>query len=129
MIAFFVLILLALPHPHDESELSRAYKVKPNGEIDLVDDTMIRETLLPRGKYLVGHRLDGATHSIVFTQVPDKKRPAQAPVTVAASVVPAKAAVSQSMVLALPPEQGQAKNKYFRIMRVDIAGESFEHLL
>ena len=128
MIAFLVLMLLTVLHPHDDDLLRREYRLKSNGEITLVDDTMIRETLLPRGRYLVRHRVDGDAHSVVITPVPDRKNPSRPPVVVPATLLPAQDAYRTSLVLAIPPREDRPNEKYYRIVKIDIAGENVEHL-
>lgn len=127
MIALFILMVL-LPHPHDDPQPSRQYKVKPNGEFNLLDDTMLRDKLLTRGKYLIEHHVDGAVHSVTVAQVPDRKRIPRPAVTVAATMVPVKKAFSRSIVHAEPPDEGNIGDRYYRIMKIDVAGEDVEHL-
>ena len=55
----------ALAHKDDEMDLPpREYQLKARGEINLVDDTMIRDRLLPRGRYVLQHRVKGDEHEV-----------------------------------------------------------------
>jgi hypothetical protein len=124
----FVLVLMSLPHPHDEPRPSRAYTLKPGGEINLFEDTMIRDKLLTHGRYLVQHRVSAGEHTVIVTQVPDRKRIARPPAVVTATVLPAGTTYPDSVVYAEPPRDGRTSDRYYRIMKIDIAGEDVDHL-
>lgn len=128
MIGLVVLVMLSLLYPHDEPEPSREYKFKPDGEINLLDDTMIREKLLARGRYLIRHRIDEDKHPVIIAQIPDRQSIPRPTVLVPATILPAKKTFSKSIGYARPPEEGRTSDKYRRIITIDIAGENVGHL-
>src|SRR4051812_48104144 len=107
MSLLLALMLSLLPHQCDEEPLIvHEYKLKPNGAINLVEDTLIRDKLLPRGKYTIQHRIDGDQHVVIIAQAPNANAVPRPAIVVSATLVPVRAKLSKFVVYADPPAEG-----------------------
>jgi hypothetical protein len=125
MLLIFALVLFVL-HPHDEIPRDRQYRINAKGELNLLDDTVIRDTLLRRGRYLIVHGVDDNGHWFAITQVPGRNALPGLAVRTAATLVPASRRPSKFVVYARSPRDEEGRDPY-RIIKIDFPGEGVEH--
>ena len=125
MFSILALVLLVL-HPHDEIPRDRQYRINAKGELNLLDDTIIRDTLLRRGRYLIVHGVDGNEHWFVISQAPGQNAIPRPAVRTTATLLPASRQASKFIVYARPPQDEDGRDPY-RITRIDFPGEDVEH--
>lgn len=129
IVLLFAVRLPALPHDEDEGP-SPIWKIDKKGEVKIGIDTQVGEWLLKKGTYLVEHRAQGDSHVHLFTftriEKPKKGAPAvvSEKIEVASTVIPTERIKNS----AVHTEHEHDKDIY-RVTKIEIAGENFEHFL
>jgi hypothetical protein len=104
-------------HPHDDTIPPKIFKADKSSRVTFGSEIAFGKEILPKGRYVVEHRMEGNDHWIVFTPFPKGKR-----VEVQARTSPASDPVNRIEILAFPD------SKRFEIVRIHIPGENVDHL-
>jgi hypothetical protein len=121
-------------HSHDTPLSARQYKVGKNGEINVSENTSIGNSILMKGRYKVVHDPNGDEHWVMFSPVAkngssDTAR--QAVQVKTRQLLPTSEKLSGFVIHAMPDVRAGSSDKNrprYRIMKVTVGGERFEHL-
>jgi hypothetical protein len=134
MLKALLLALALLPlHPDHGSLPRREYRVNDKGEFNLLDDTMARDTLLKRGRYVVTHRVEDGEHWFTFSEVVKEPGGLSKPIDVRANIVAMRETFGRFVIYADPPPEsdkdaGSAPEHHaHRLARIRVPGENVEH--
>ena len=112
----------AAPHDEDAGPGHPVYKIGQAGEVKIADPLTIGSLVLPKGRYLVQHRVDGTRHLIVLTRVdPKAERTIQEFVT---QLIAEKKVAKRSAIFADDMPDGSE-----RLSAIQIAGEAGDHIV
>jgi hypothetical protein len=111
-------------HPHEADFSEKQLKIDKNGEMDLPSDMKVQDAVLPKGRYLVRHRIEGQDHWFDFEPVRGEKN----------AVEPSRPLAARARSI-----RTQERNKNsaayaslddhdYRIVKVQLAGERMEYL-
>ena len=104
-------------HPHDDSIPPQIFRADKSNQVSFKKEMAFGKEILPKGRYLVEHRVDGSAHLISF-----KSASKGTEIQLEARTIPGSQKVSRTEILALPDKDR------FEIVRILVPGESVEHL-
>jgi hypothetical protein len=114
--------LTAHDGPHD-GPTTASFRVGRDGGINFREDVRLANTLVPKGKYRFGHRIDGDVHIITLTRIATRSW-----------VDIAVYEVSTTLIAGRQPQKGsllrakEAADHSLHISVIEIAGEAADHL-
>jgi hypothetical protein len=116
---------VAAPHDEDNAGPGHAvYKVDKNGQVKIGDKLMVGATVVPKGRYVLEHRVEGSQHVIVLTAIATKGASDAWTREFQMQLIPEKKVAKGSALFADDVPDGSV-----RFSALQIAGEAGDHIL
>lgn len=113
----------ASPHDEDGGPGQAVFKVDGKGVVKIGDPLMIGGLTVPKGRYLLEHRVEGTEHVIVLTRADAKGSDAWTH-EFAMRLIPEKQVAKRSAIFASELRDGS-----LGLSAIQIAGEAGDHVL
>jgi hypothetical protein len=124
MKSLLIALALLLHDGHDDGPSDMVFKVTKAGEVKIATDVKIGGVMVKRGKYMLTHRTEAASHVFILTAADKKTAAAEFPTTELPSrFIPSAQAVKNSTLLAK-----EQRDHRYEVVRIQIEGENGDHV-
>ena len=112
-----------LAHDEDGGPGQAVFKVDGKGAVKIGDPVKMGDLTVPKGRYLLEHRVDGAEHIVVLTRTDANGSDAWTH-EFAMRLIPEKQVAKRSAIFA-----SELRDRSLALSAIQIAGEAGDHIL